>query len=420
MYSTNPVMPDVQLSASESRDSSAPAHPIEVSDPVRVLFVWDHLGYPNGATHGLTRYCLNVLPRLNAGPVRMTVCFLREPHPAGEELRRRGIEPIFLGRAKWDPRALLDVVRIVREHRIELVHAVGQKGILAGRTAGRLLGCGTIIHLRDIFPLNPVLRMILRAGAGWTDVAQGVSRAVCQYASDRYGVPRERIELLYNGVLPEQFPPLRPGETQRWRGEHGFAETDLLVGVVGRLAPEKGHARLFRQFVRVRARHPGARLVVAGDGPLRGELEALAVRLGIAEFTRFLGQQDDARALIGALDVLAVPSDHEGLSFVGLEALMLGTPVVGTEVGGLAEVLKEGEHGVLFSPSREEGLGDGLIWTLQHPAEARRRATSATEHLRLFDMEEHVRRQHEIYIRLGRDVRQRRRAGRGKPSSGGR
>jgi glycosyltransferase involved in cell wall biosynthesis len=377
-------------------------------DPARVLFVWDHLGYPNGATHGLTRYCLDVLPRLNTGSVKLTACFLREAHPAGEELRRAGIEPIFLGRRKWDPRALFDVLRLIRRHDIEIVHALGQKGILAGRTAGRIAGCGVIIHLGDIFRLNPVIHALLRAGAPWTDVAQGVSRAVCDYAIREYSIPPERVELLYNGVPLDQFTRPEPAEVERWRRSMRIAPGAPLIGVVGRLAPEKGHARLLRQMHRVLAQLPDARLLVVGDGPLRDRLEALTAGLGLGDAVRFLGQRDDVPTIMAALDVLAVPSDHEGFSFVALEALMVGTPVVGTDQGGLPEVLKHGEHGVLFSPADEDTLGDRLLWVLRHPAEAARLTQSAHGHLQLFRMETHVRRQREIYLRLARTVRGRR------------
>lgn len=380
--------------------------PAFVEEPVRVLFVWDHLGYANGATHGLTRYCLNVLPRLNCGSVRVTACFLREEHVAGAELRRLGVEPIFLGRSKWDPRALFDVMALIRRHDIEVVHARGYKGILAGRTAGRLLGRGVIIHLGDMFRLSPVIRVLMRGTARWTDVAQGVSRAVCEHAHSALAVPRDRVELLYNGVVFDQFRP--PGEDRlcAWRREHGIPHRARLVGIVGRLSPEKGHARLMRQLPRILEQVPDAHLVVVGDGPLRGRLRDLAERTGLERAVTFLGQQHDVATIMAALDVLAVPSDHEGFSYVALEALMVGTPVVGTCVGGLPEVLADGRYGRLFDPAAEDQLGDALVWALASPDAARSMAASAHAHLQQFDIAHHVDRQRDIYLRLATRVRQ--------------
>lgn len=372
------------------------------SGPIRVLFVYDHLGYPGGATHGLTRYSIDVLPRLNSGPVELTACFLREDHRAAAEMARRGLPPIFLRRSRWDPRALLDVRRLILERDIEIVHAAGQKGILAGRTAARMTGRRTIIHLRDVFPLDPVIGGMIRGSARWTDLALGVSKAVCRHAEHAYGIPPERVRLLYNGADFSQFQPITAETRERWRASLGIGADTKLIGAVGRIAPEKGHARLLRQMRRVRERIPDAFLAVAGDGPLRRDLEDLARRYGVADAVQFLGQRDDVRVLLGALDVLAVPSDHEGLSSVALESLSVGTPVVATDVGGCPEVLDGGAHGYLFSPAHEDTLGDKLVDVLENPDEARERTRSATDHLERFALETHVQLQQRIYLDLVR------------------
>ncbi|TVP47774.1 MAG: glycosyltransferase [Gemmatimonadales bacterium] len=372
------------------------------SEPVRVLFVYDHLGYPRGATHGLTRYSVDVLTRLNSGPVELTACYLREDHRAADEMARRGLPPIFLRRSRWDPGALLDVRRLILERDIDIVHAAGQKGILVGRTAALMTGRRTIIHLRDVFPLGPVIGRMIRGGARWTDLALGVSKAVCLHAESTYGIPPQRVRLLYNGADFSRFQPISAETRARWRATLGIGPGTRLIGAVGRLAPEKGHMRLLRQMQRVRSRLPGAVLAVAGDGPLRSDLEDLARRLGVAEAVRFLGQRDDVRDLLGALDVLAVPSDHEGLSMVALESLSVGTPVVATDVGGCPEVLDNGAHGYLFSPDREDTLGDQLLEALLSPDEARTRTLSATDHLERFALRTHVQMQQQIYLDLVR------------------
>jgi glycosyltransferase involved in cell wall biosynthesis len=265
-------------------------------------------------------------------------------------------------------------------------------------------------------PPRPILAL-LRASARWTDVAQGVSRAVCDFAADELRIPASRVELLPNGFDAGRFTPPPPEAVERWRREHSIPPGARLIGVIGRLAPEKGHARLLRQMVRVLERVPESLLLVAGDGPLRDELRRLADRLGVAPSVRFLGQQDDVRTLMGALDVLAVPSDHEGFSFVTAEALSVGTPVVGTDRGGLPEVAGDGRYAALFSPAEEGSLGDALLRVLADPEAARRRARAAEGHLRRFHLDTHVQRQHEIYLRVAASVRERRAAGASGPSA---
>ncbi len=386
---------------------SEPVPPVHGS-PVRVLFVYDHLGYAGGVTHGLTRYCCSVLPRLNDGAVRLTPCFLRDAHPAATELERKGLSPVFLARGKWDPRALTDVLALIREHRIEVVHAVGQKGILVGRTAARLTGCAALIHLRDVFPLSPAVRMLMRATAHWTDLALGVSEAVRDYAVREYKVRPDRARLLYNGIALEDFAAPLTSRVAHWREAARIPVTARTIGVIGRLAPEKGHARLLRQMSRVLRAVPDALLVVVGGGPLRSQLEELTLELGLDDAVRFVGQQSDVPLVMGALDVVAIPSDHEGLSMVALEAIALGKPIVASDVGGLPEVLNRGAHGVLCPIDVEHSFADALVRVLTDPAVAARMLIGAGEHLKEFSLVQHVERQRDIYLQLGRTTRERR------------
>jgi len=99
---------------------------------IRVLFLSDHLGYGQSVYHGATTYFLQVLPALHDA-TSLTVCFLRNRHDAAGPREAVGIEPRFLNRAKWDPRALRDLVHLIRRQRIDLIHAAGVKGMLLGQ-----------------------------------------------------------------------------------------------------------------------------------------------------------------------------------------------------------------------------------------------------------------------------------------------
>jgi glycosyltransferase involved in cell wall biosynthesis len=366
---------------------------------VRVLFLYDHLGYPGGVTHGLTRYCLSVLPQLNVAPIAMTACFLRQAHPAADALIAAGVPTHFLGRAKWDPRALVDVLALIRRQRIDIVHAAGQKGILVGRTAARIAGARSIIHLHDLYPLGPAIGLALRATAGWTDLALGISDAVCRFAGEAYRLPPDRCHALYNGIDAPAFAA-DPSRGAAWRARVGIPSGARAVGIIGRLAAVKGHARLIRQLARIRARIPQAVVAVIGDGEERGRLHSLAERLGLAGAVYFAGQQDDMAAVLAGLDAVAIPSDHEGLSYVALEAWAAGRPVVAADVGGLAEIIRDGETGMLFPLGEEDLLGDRLVAVLGDPAATAAMARRAQHALARFTMDDHVRRLREHYVRL--------------------
>ena len=153
-----------------------------------------------------------------------------------------------------------------------------------------------------------------------------------------------------------------------------------IVGNVARLAEQKGHRDLIAAAPHVLERHPDVRFVVAGDGELHAELEALAAPLG--ESFVFLGARDDVPDLLASFDVFAFPSRFEGLCLAVIEAQAAAVPVVATPVGGIRETVIHGETGWLVPPRDVEALADAISWCLQNEAAARGVARAARERVR--------------------------------------
>ncbi len=154
-----------------------------------------------------------------------------------------------------------------------------------------------------------------------------------------------------------------------------------MVGCVGRLSVEKGGRFLLDAMPSVLQQLKDVLLLMVGEGDQRAALQALAQALGIQEAVRFLGERADARQIIGALDLLALPSLTEGLPNVILEAFAYKTPVVATAVGGVPELVQDGETGWLVPPRNPQALAQAIVDALSHPEEARRRAENAYRHL---------------------------------------
>jgi len=168
-----------------------------------------------------------------------------------------------------------------------------------------------------------------------------------------------------NAVTPNSGST--PGESplsDEWREEP-------LVGVVAQLKPEKGLRTFLEAAAQASQLLPDVRFVVVGDGPLRGQLEALAQRAGVDRRVRFLGFRSDARALVELLDVLVVPSLSEGTPLVVLEAMAAGIPVVASAVGGIPDQIRHEKEGLLVPPGDSAALADALIGLLRDPARAR-------------------------------------------------
>lgn len=364
---------------------------------VRVLFINDHLGYPDGSWHGVTRYCVDVLPRIDSSRFAVTACFLRARHPAAEEMEVRGINPVFPNRPRYDPRALPDIVRLVREHRIDLLHLGGHKAWLLGRIAGRLTSRPAVIHVHDINPVGPGLRFLQRRVARWTSMALAVSEAAAAWATEQLAIPRDRAIVLRNGVAATSFADAAPSAVERIRSELRIREEARVVGIIGRLAPEKGHPLLIRTWPSLLARCPGAVLVVVGEGPTRRACESLVRELGLGDTIRFTGHRDDVGEILGIMDVVALPSEREGFGYAALEATAAGKPVVAFRVGGLQSIVIDGETGILVPPGDGESLVQGLSRLLTDAGLRSRLSEGCRRHARGFSLEEHVRRLEEIY-----------------------
>jgi glycogen(starch) synthase len=188
-------------------------------------------------------------------------------------------------------------------------------------------------------------------------------------------LPAERIEVIPNGVTaPDWRPAPRAVAAARAR----FAGDGPLLGFAGRLVYEKGVQHLVSALPGLRRRHPGLRVVIAGDGPHRAELQREARRLNLSRTVSFAGFVGaDLPATLAASDAVVVPSIYEPFGMVALEAAAAGAPLAVARTGGLAEIVEPGVTGVTFPAKDPGGLADAVSTLLGDEASARRMATRA-------------------------------------------
>ncbi len=188
-----------------------------------------------------------------------------------------------------------------------------------------------------------------------------------------YGYAKGKISIAYHGVDVERFSP-SPGNRIRWRREHGIPEDACVIVSTARLAREKRLERLVRAFEASSRERRDLWLVLAGDGPMRKELEDSAASTGAGDRIRFLGLVDDVPGLLQASDLFVLPSDREGLSVSLTEAMSVGLICIATDIPGSNEVIRHGENGFLVEPN-DRGVRDGLETALGMD-ERRRRSVS--------------------------------------------
>jgi glycosyltransferase involved in cell wall biosynthesis len=185
-----------------------------------------------------------------------------------------------------------------------------------------------------------------------------------------------RYVTVRNGIGPAA--PARPREAVR--RELGLAAGDLAVLAVGSLTPQKAHATLLEGFARAARELPAARLLIAGEGPLRGALEARAAGSDLAGRVSLLGDRDDVTELLEGADLFALSSVREGLPVTLLEAMRAGRPAVATAIGGCGEAVRDGESGRIVPVGDAAALGAAIAELLRDPA--RRAAMGAAARAR--------------------------------------
>lgn len=362
-----------------------------------VMILGDHFGYPGGVPHGVTSYFLQVLPALRSAGIELTVCFLREPHPAAEGLRAHGIAPIFFNVGKWDPSVALRIARLAKQKDIRLLHSTGLKGTFMARVAARLSGARNILHVHDLNDPGNALSALQRVVARRNDLAVCVSEAVRDLTVNRYHVADDRIRVIHNGIRLEEIRNVGADSRARIRQTLDIDPRRPVLGMVGRMHPVKGHRTLLSVMPQITASCPDVLLLLVGDGPERPACEELVDRLGLRASVMFVGSRTDVPELLTAMDLVLMPSHSEGLGLAAIEGLAAGKPVVAFDVGGLREVVGNGVNGRLVRAGDGAAFGQAVVELIRDPARLALYSAAALRGSERFSVEEHVRRLIECY-----------------------
>lgn len=343
---------------------------------------------------------LRVMTRLNVGgPSRQAIFLTRELKERGFDTRlvwgasgpREGtVDPgpgVAATSMPWltrdlhpaqDLRVLKDLYGMMRRWRPQIVHTHLAKAGALGRVAAQRSGVPVVVHtfhghvLQEYFSAlkNRAFVEAERRLAARTDALI----AVAPWVRDELlamGIGKERNwHVVPVGVDLAPLLTIRPDPTDA-RAKLGLPLDGPIVGCVGRLVAIKDHETFFQAAVRVADAVPDATFVLAGDGELREGLQAKATAM-LGDRVRFLGWVDDLPTLYGAFDVVALTSRLEGTPVSLIEASAAGKPVVATNVGGVGDVVRDGNTGLLVPPRDPVAVAANVLTLLQDPEGARR------------------------------------------------
>jgi glycosyltransferase involved in cell wall biosynthesis len=318
-----------------------------------------------------------------------------------------------------DLRAPIDLYRLFRSLRPDLVHTHNPKTGVFGRLAARAARVPAVVNTvhglyavpGDRWPKRALVYGLERVAATCSDAELVVNPEDLETLRG-LGVPEARLHLLSNGIDLDRFDPSRVPATRvaEVRAEVGAGPTDVVVGAVGRLVWEKGYRELFDAAAKLRERRSDVRFFVVGpmdvdkaDAVTTADVEA-ASRLGIT----FLGMRDDVEDLYAAMDLFVLASHREGWPLSAMEAAAMGVPVIATDIRGCRQVVEHSRTGLLVPPRDATALAEAIDTLAGDPDRRAEMAASARgKAVRDFD----DRRQIAVVLRVYQDLL-------GEPSSG--
>jgi glycosyltransferase involved in cell wall biosynthesis len=305
---------------------------------------------------GSEAHLLQLLPDLRARGWDVRFLMLHEDEAGAWEfadaLRSRGVplDDIRL-RADVDPVAFGEVTTYLARLRPRILHT----HLVHADVYGQLAGSVTRVPLRlstkhgfNEFREGRWFAFADRSVGSLAHVHIAISQGLAQYLAETEGFDEEDFEIVHYGISAN-------GEAV----PYGGSEPRLLC--IGRLIPIKGHLVLLRALAQARTRVPGVTLDLAGRGPLEPALKAYARELGLEDAVRFVGFVSPVQTAIEDAAIVVVPSLGEGFGMVALEAMERARPVIASAVGGLPEIVADGETGLVVAPAEADALAEAII-----------------------------------------------------------
>jgi L-malate glycosyltransferase len=343
------------------------AHDDDAGDRIGVLHVVDCLN-----VGGTERQLFELLRRLDRTRFRPLVACFKQGGELLPKLRDIGLVPIEfpLRGSLLQPNTAWQIARmayLIRRENVRVVHAHDFYSNVIAVAAAGMAGVASIVSRRDLAHwLGSTQRQALRVACKMADVVIANATAVAEQTARDFGVSDDKLVVVPNGIdvdtfdlnafrTPDPLLPACPVETPR-------------ITMVGSMhLPDKGHADLLEAASILKHRGVNAQWLMVSDGALRPSLEEQTHALGLDGAVHFLGRRDDVASVLVRSDIVAHPSWSEGFPNAVLEAMCAARPVVATRVGGIPEVMVDGETGLVIEPRMPEMLASALQRILDNP-----------------------------------------------------
>ena len=329
-----------------------------MSNPIKVLqlIAPTHFG-------GAERVVLSLAESLNRDQFRVVVGAFVNVHfrqnEFVERLEKAGIRhEVFWLKRTIDIENVYRIVRFIRREGIHLIHSHGYRSDIIGLVAAKMSGLPIVSTVHGWVSIDSRLRFYEkcdRIALRFFDRVMPVSDHIGN-ALAASGIDPAKTTRMHNAIPADTKAKEGPVNITRSRREKG----DIIIGIIGRLSPEKDVPSFLKAAGLVAEKFNQASFLVVGEGPERERLQRMARELGLDGKVRFTGFVEDMGSIYSSIDLLVISSLTEGIPLVVLEAMHQGIPVVSTRVGGIPEVIENGVDGILVEPGDSHALSRAI------------------------------------------------------------
>ncbi len=379
---------------------------------LNILQVCDHLGWTGSRMHGVKRLFAWMIPRFDRDRFAVSLVSLRQQDLSADPLEPFGIDVSYLGRGKFDPATLTDLLKVIDRTKADVLHLHGYGATTFGRIAAAMRRLPVVLHEHANHGDTPGFQKVAdRLLAPYTDIALAVSASTAAFVERARQLPAARIRTVYLGAPLDEFARERSAaEVAEARRMLGIPPDAFSIGTVTRLMPAKGNRHLVAAAPSMLDRLPQARITIVGEGELEGELRAQAAALGLGDRLVFAGFHRDVAAVLSAFDLVVFPSLAEGTPLTAFEALAMGRVVVSTDADGLRDILTDGSDAVIVPRENAAAIADAVVALAGDPARRAALAAGARRTGTRYDIATFVRRMEKLYELLHARSRSTRRA----------
>lgn len=287
------------------------------------------------------------------------------------ELREPGVLAMTLNSSNGPLKyaSLIRAASVVRRSKPDLLVGFMFHGMMTSRFLRRLLGVLASVSLIQNERHGVARELLLGLTHRLADAVTVPSWRIADQLCRRGATKPPHMHVIPNSIDVARFEVVRSRE--RTRRGLGVTEGQFVWLAAGRLNVQKDYPNMLSAFAQVSRRHPEASLMIAGEGPMEGEMQSMIQRLGLSEQVSMLGLRLDMPDLFAAGDALVLSSAWEGMPVVVLEAMASRRAVVATSVGAVPELIDDGETGIVVPPGNPEALADGMTRLMELPSEAK-------------------------------------------------